>query len=64
VRKELMGGGGGSESERERERGRGETRKKGAREGAIVLVRQDFGGSGERLGERGKRKMAEYKGRF
>jgi hypothetical protein len=42
----------------------GETRKKGAWEGAIVLCRQEFGGRGERLRERGKRKMAEHKGRF
>jgi hypothetical protein len=44
--------------------GEGETRTKGAWEGAIVLFRQEFGGRGERLRERGKRKMAEHKGRF
>jgi phosphopantothenate synthetase len=42
--------------------GEGETRKKGAWEGAIVLFRQEFGGRGERLRERGKRKMADKGG--
>jgi hypothetical protein len=64
VRKELMGGGGKVRVRVKMKGGEGETRKKGACEGAIVLFRQEFGGRGERLRERGKRKMAEHKGRF